>query len=335
MITFKYIQVANNIPTEWDELADNYFQQKSFLSHTEIHNPCKQRYYLCFDDEKLVSGAIVYTLRMDLLTFVKVKSPLKMHIVGIPCSVSSPGIFGNTQAVNTLKKYIYEVEKGFVLFLNLEEKPLKGSFASGNTLPTIVLKNNFTDRNAYLKSLRSPYRRRLKLINKHDEKILFEKKNCAEFTEEMYQQYLDVYKKSSGKLEKLNYNFFKNLPADFVLTVCYKDNELIGWNIALSDNKIYYFFLGGINYKLNKTLNTYFRLLSSIIFNGIDEKSDFIELGQTAEIPKMRLGGKPVSRYMEAHHSNLIFNKIFILFSGLLEYKGKLENTHSMKEEVL
>jgi len=270
---------------------------------------------------------------MDLLTFIKIKSPIKMHIVGIPCSVSSSGIFGESQAVMALKNYIYNNEKGFVLFLNLEEKPLKGSFASGNTLPSIVLENSFADRDAYLKSLRAPYRRRLKLINNQNDEIFFEKKHCDEFTEEMYQQYLDVYNRSSGKLEKLNFDFFKNLPADFILTVCYKGNKLIGWNLALSDKSIYYFFLGGVDYKRNKTYNTYFRLLSTLIFDGIDNKSAIIDLGQTAEIPKMRLGGKPFFKFMEAHHSNLIFNKILMLFKGLLEYKRKLENTHSLKEE--
>ena len=255
-----------------------------------------------------------------------------MHIVGVPCSVSSPGIFGDQPGIEALKKHIYEVEKGFILVLNLEEKVPGGSFASGKTLPTVVLSNHYSDWQDYISSLRSNYRRRLNHINQPNKDLRFEKMQCSQFNGEMYQQYLEVYKRSNGKLEKLSFDFFKNLPSDFMLTVCFKNNEVIGWNIALSNRNIHYFFLGGIDYKLNKSYNTYLRLLSSIIKDGIEKKADFIELGQTAEIPKMRLGGKLVPRYMEAHHSNFILNKLIKLSGSLLEYKRKPENTHSLKE---
>ena len=333
MKEFLCIQEANKLPPEWDELADNYFQQTAFLAHTEKYNPCRQRYYLYTEYGKLISAAIVYTLHLDILTFIKVKSPIRMHIAGIPCSVSCPGIFGNNLGMDALKKHIYEVEKGFVLLLNLEEKPLAGSNASGNTLPTIVLPNHFADWQDYVESLRSGYRRRLNQINHPEKDLHFEKKPCSEFTETMYHQYLEVYRRSSGKLEKLSYNFFRYLPEDFTLTVCFRNNDVIGWNIAIYSQNTYYFFLGGIDYLRNKTYNTYFRLMSAIIRDGIEQKADFIELGQTAEIPKMRMGGKPVARYMEAHHSNLIFNKLLKLAGRLLEYRRKLENSNPLKEE--
>lgn len=333
MKEFRCIQEAINLTSQWDELAGNYFQQTAFLCHTEKYNPCQQRYYLCVEAGNLISAAIVYILRLDILTYIKVKSPLKMHIVGIPCSVSSPGIFGNNEAMDALKKHIFEVEKGFILVLNLEEKPVSGSNAVGNTLPTVVLTNHFTDWKDYISLLRSNYRRRINQINQLNTDLRFEKKSCSEFTKEMYQQYLEVYNKSSGKLEKLSFDFFRYLSEDFKLTVCLKKDAVIGWNISLSSQNTYYFFLGGIDYKLNNTYHTYFRLLSSIVKDAIENKSDFIELGQTAEIPKMRMGGKPVPRYMEAHHSNFIFNKLLKLGGSLLEYKRKLENSHPLKEE--
>ena len=249
-----------------------------------------------------------------------------MNIVGIPCSVSSQGIFGKRSAVDALKKHICEVEKGWIVFLNLTEKPTESENATGKTLPTILFSNIFTDRNDYLSSLRSNYRRRLKQINQENKALRFEKKSCADFTPEMYDQYLAVYKRSSGKLEKLSFDFFRNLPTHFLLTVCYLNENIIGWNIALEDNNIYYFFLGGIDYKQNRTNNTYLRLLSRLISDGIEHKVALIELGQTAEIAKMRMGGKPETLYMEAFHSNRILNKLLKMSSPLLEYKFKPEN---------
>ena len=224
------------------------------------------------------------------------------------------------------------MEKGFILLLNLREQPVNNNNGSGKTLPTIVLNNYFNDWDDYLSALRSTYRRRLKQIHLADPELVFEKKPCSAFTEKMHHLYLEVWKRSDGKLEKLTFDFFRNLPSCFILTICLKANQLIGWNIAVNCKEGYYFFLGGIDYMINKTSQTYFRLLTELIRDGIERKSTIIELGQTAEIPKMRFGGRPIPLYMEAHHGNYLINKILQKSSQLLEYKRKLENGHPMKE---
>jgi hypothetical protein len=335
MIEFKRIEESANLPLEWDELSDNYFQKIKFLVHTETYNPCKQRYYTCFENGKMVSAAVVYSLYLDILTFVKIKSPVKMNIVGIPCSVSSQGIFGGINAIEDLKKHICQIEKGLVLFLNLNSKPANSSFSSGKTLPTIVFKNQYQNWIDYLSALRSGYRRRLNLINREDKDLRFEKMLCSRFTEEMFRLYIEVYKRSSSKLERLTFDFFKNLPSEFKLTVCFKNNTIIGWNIALEDRDNFYFFLGGIDYRYNKAYNTYLRLLTAIMKDGIEKGAHSIDLGQTAEIPKIRIGGQPEIRYMEASHSSNVLNGLLKLFSPLLEYKRRLESTKALKEEVL
>ncbi|MFA9391510.1 MAG: hypothetical protein ACERKD_16995 [Prolixibacteraceae bacterium] len=332
MMEFKQIASAGELPLEWNERTENYFQQSPFLSHTEKYNPCQQRYYGCFKNNKLLSGAIVYSLHMDLLTFLRIKSPIKMHIVGIPCSVSSSGIFGDGQAVEALKKYLLKHEKGFVLLLNLTERPDNTSCASGKTLPTIILKNTFSNWNEYTSALRSNYRRRLHQINSKNKNLRFEKMGCSNFTDEMYRLYLGVYQRSKDKLEKLTFDFFKQLPDEFQLTICFKNDSIIGWNITLHDADNYYFFLGGINYQQNKTNQTYFGLLCNLIKDGIEKKAKTIDLGQTAEIAKMRMGGQPRLLYMEAHHHLRLVNGVIKQFSSLLEYKRKLENTKAMKE---
>jgi hypothetical protein len=335
MIEFKRIEESVKLPLEWDELTDNYFQQIKFLIHTETFNPCKQRYYICFENGKMISAAIVYSLHLDILTFVKIKSPVKMNIVGIPCSVSSQGIFGGINAMEELKKHICRIEKGLVLFLNLNKKPANSSFSSGKTLPTIVLKNHYANWIDYLAALRSSYRRRLNHINRENKDLRFEKMLCSGFTEDMFRLYIEVYKRSSSKLEKLTFDFFKNLPSEFKLTVCFKNNSIIGWNITLEERNTFFFFLGGIDYGYNMAYNTYLRLLTAIIKDGIEKRAHYIELGQTAEIPKIRLGGQPEIRYMEASHSSYVLNGLLKLFSPLLEYKRRLESTNALKEGVL
>jgi predicted N-acyltransferase len=258
-----------------------------------------------------------------------------MNIVGVPCSVSSTGIFGEKDKIEFLKKHIYNTEKGFLLMLNLGEKPNEINIASGKTLPNIILENKFDNWEHYKNSLRSNYRRRLKKITKHSDKLEFKRLSCSKFTPQMHQQYLEVYQKSDGKLEKLSLDFFKSLPQEFILTQCSKNNELLGWNIALASNDTYYFFLGGIDYKYNTEYSTYLQLLVHIVKDGIERKAKYIDLGQTAEIPKMRLGGKAKTLFMEAHHSNSFFNALLKKFRKSLEYKVSLENPHPLKSESL
>ncbi|MDP3916307.1 MAG: GNAT family N-acetyltransferase [Bacteroidota bacterium] len=324
--------VAKDLPDEWNLLAENYFQKREFLSYTEKYNPCVQRYYCLYEHDKLLAAAIIYSLRLDLFTYLRIKSPLKMNIAGIPCSVSSSGIFGSKEHKEQLKNFIFINEKGFVLFLNLDEKPLHETNATGKTLPTILLKNTFKSWEEYLVHLRSDYRRRLQKITKTGSGTELIKTACSVFDEEMYRQYLQVYSKSTAKLEKLSFSFFKNLPPEFHLVACRKNGRTIGWNILLQSDRSLFFFLGGIDYQQNAENQTYLKLLTNIVAEGIVQGVDLIDLGQTAEIPKMRLGGQAQTKYMEARHSNSLFHRLLKFNEKSLEYKKEIFNHHVMKE---
>ena len=147
----------------------------------------------------------------------------------------------------------------------------------------------------------------------------------------MYQKYLQVLKRSKGKLETLSQEFFNNLPPDFMLTSYYNQDILIGWYISASFKERYYFFLGGIDYTLNERFNTYFNILLGVLREGIEKKANLIDLGQTAEIPKMRLGGELVEKTMMAYHSNGMMRRFLRAGKSLLEYSVNLEETHVIK----
>lgn len=331
MISVTKSDKACDLPATWDLLTEDYFQQRCFLTHAEKFNPCNQRYYMCVEEGRLLAAAIVYTLRIDLFAFSRLKSPVKMHVTGIPCSVSSQGIFGDDAAVEHLKNHICDVESGFLLMLNLRKKTGSARFVSGNTFPTFVIENTFSDWQGYFDALRSGYKRRIRLINQAGEGISFERLSCREFTPAMYQQYLQVYQRSEGKLERLNMDFFVHLPPEFLLTVCKRDGRVIGWNIGLFHQEMYYFFLGGIDYAFNKTNQTYLRLLTQLVKDGIESGAKFIELGQTAGIAKMRMGGRPVNLRMEAHHRIKLIHRVISMAGSLLEYRQKTENTNAFK----
>jgi hypothetical protein len=150
----------------------------------------------------------------------------------------------------------------------------------------------------------------------------------------MYDQYLGVLKRSKGKLETLSLEFFRNLPSCFNLTAYYNKEKLIGWYISSTFNEKFYFFMGGIDYRQNRKYNTYFNILLSVVKEGIEKRASLIDLGQTAEIPKLRLGGKPVEKTMLGYHSSPVIRKLIKAGRSLLEYSIVLQEQNVFKEGI-
>jgi hypothetical protein len=333
MTELRKIDTAAELPLQWNDLAEEYFQQREFLLHTEKYNPCRQRYYLLYSGGTFITGMVVYTLLLDMFTYSFIRIPLRMNIIGIPCSVSASGFIGDEKHLPSAFELLKKQEQGFVIILNLNSRPEIQDVTIGHTLPTIVFQNIFPAWNDYHAALRSDYRRRMQLFSKPFANVRIEKNKCSQYTQEMQLQYLEVLARSKGKLETLTADFFRNLPPDFTLTACHDESKLLGWYITTVFRDKLYYFLGGFSYKDNPRYHTYFNLLSNILKEGIARKLSVIDLGQTAEVPKLRLGGRVKDKWMLGYHSNWLLRKFIILARGILEYKGKFPPTHTFKEE--
>jgi len=327
------ISNAVDLPEEWDQLAKDYFQTRVFLAHTEKYNPCQQRYYALFLDGVFKAGAVVYGLRLDLFTYLSIPSPFRMNIVGIPCSVSASGFVGSFDLFSELIDFIKSQEKGLLLVLNLDSTPPVSDLIIGRTLPTIIMANRFQSWENYIQSLRASYRRRIINLARPFSRINIKRGACSRFDEKMYHQYLEVLKRSKGKLETLSQQFFQNLPSNFRLTAYYHQEHLLGWYISTVFKEKYYFFLGGIDYGRNKHFNTYFNILVGVLREGIEKNASLIDLGQTAEIPKIRLGGKVVEKFMLGYHSNCLLRKFLKAGKSILEYSTTVPESHVFKDE--
>ena len=331
----KEIKKAQGLPEEWNGLAEDYFQKREFLLHAEKYNPCLQKYYALYQDGLFRGGAVAYTLQLDLLTYLGLPSALRMRIIGIPCSVSSSGIFGDEQAYLQLIGYMQKKERGLLLFLNLNSIPGSLSMISGRTFPTIILENRFNSWQEYSNSLKSCYRRRMKNILNLFTGIEIKRSHCSYFSKQMHHFYLQVHERSQGKLEKLSLSFFQNLPPPFQLTAYYYDNTLLGWYISAFDNKKFYFFMAGYDYQKNERFNTYFNLLLDILKEGITRGAAYIDFGQTAEIPKTRLGGQVIEKKMAGYHSCWLLRKLLQGGEKFLEYSRTIPSTNVFKRMVV
>lgn len=329
--TANKISKASDLPKEWDSLAKCYFQKKEFFLYTEKYNPCKQRYYTLYNKNRIIAGACVYTLTIDLLTFINVRSPVKMQVVGIPATVAPAGIIGDVGAMKILLKEIFKTEKGLIVGMNISPALNCEPAVSMRTMPTIVMNHNFADWEECISSLRSDYKRRMNKIFSGFQEIKTQIIDCSGFNEKLYDLYLQIYDRSKSKLEKLSLEFFKNLPENYILTISSLNNRVISWHITLQDDGVLYFFFGGTDYEYNRKYNSYFNNIAGILKEAINRGYKTIDFGQTAEIPKTRLGGKVIELNLFVYHKNLIVKKLLYFSAKLLQYNRKIPETHVFK----
>lgn len=322
-----------NLNINWDKLADFYFQKKEFLIHLHKYNPCAQRYYELYCNGKLVAGTIVYTLKVDILTFANIASPLKVQIIGLPVSVATPPIIGDPGEFEYLLSEIIKTEHGIIIGLNFMEDYLLNKVLNLRTLPTVVLKLQSDDIISYENSLRHGYRRRIHKIREKFSNVISVTSECSAFNNEHYSLYLQIMKKTTTKLETLSLDIFKCLPSNFQLTTFYFDRKMLCWHIVCKDNGVLFFFFGGMNYTFRDQFQSYNNNLLGILSTAIDQKYQVIDFGQTAEIAKTRLGGVLSERRMFLYHKNPIILGLLKLSKNLISYSKTNETPHVFKIE--
>jgi hypothetical protein len=333
-VSIEKLNSTEPIKQQWDSLVVDFFQSSVFLNHIEKSNFCFQRYYVLYKSNVLIAGAIVYTLPVNILTFSNKSFTVKMNVIGVPASVDSSGLIGNKNYSEYLVEYILKEEKGLVLCLNYESAINIKSLIQLEALPTIIFKNYFDNYQDYLTSMRHHYRRRTLGAIKKFKGVRTERCTCNFFTQEHYQLYLNIMTKTKTKLEILTMSFFNVLPENFSLTSYYTDdNELLTWHITCEAQDTFSFLFGGINYKLRDKFESYYNNLLGIIQEGIEKGYKTINLGQTAEIPKMRLGGQPAQKKMFIYHKNWMIRNTIWLFKNKLGYKNDIKILKVFKHE--
>ncbi len=321
--SIKKISTTEELHDDWDKLAHCYYLKREFLAHLQVNNYCNQSYYQLLNDGKLLAGTIVYTVKTNLLTFLNVPTPVSFRVIGLPVSIASEPFVGERNFLDPLIKEILVQEKGLILGLNFTHFHLPGKVVSMRTLPTMVLRLKAEDMPAYQRSLRHPYRRRLKRIAGKFKDVEQVTTSCSEFNETHYRLYLDVMKTSTTKLETLGVDAFRFLPEKFRLTTFYAGNEMLFWHILLPDVNRLYYFMCGINYKIRGQYEAYHNSLFSIIRTAMQTGYQIVDLGQTAEVAKVRVGAVPDERLMFMYHKNPLLFFIIRLCRNLIAYSSK------------
>ncbi|HOU54053.1 MAG TPA: GNAT family N-acetyltransferase [Myxococcota bacterium] len=319
---------SGDLDEGWDALAATPFQRRAFLGHLETVNPCGQRYWEWHEDGRIRAGAVAYDLRLDLLTFLGLPSPVRMTILGLPVSVGSPGVLGDPDGIRDLVAACLPRERGLVVGLNLDrEFPVSGG-TWGRTLPSVEMEVPWRSFSEYRQALRSDYRRRLGRVLSRWKGVSTERLPCGAYTGPMHHLYQEVWRRSEGRLERLEPAFFTGLPRECHLSVHRDGEALVAWHVAWTEGPRRWFLFGGVDYRTLGTRATYFNLLVAILREAIDDGVRWLDLGQTAEVPKMRLGGRCRDRRMFGWHRSAAVRWLVRRGRPWLEYRRVVPPAH-------
>lgn len=332
MIEIKQFTSISDVPDEWDAIiGDNIYMSKKFLSFIEEIDKCDQRYYMLYDDGVLDSVFMSYVRRRyNLAMFAKFDLYQKMTMIYVPLSVTRPGlIYG--KHLDKVMDFIKTI-KGPKIILNIEDVDPRG-YAKGLTCPKCILKNRFDSFEHYLGSLRSNYRYRYAKCLKKSSCLKIEYlQDNREFTEQMYDCYLQVYNKSRTRIEKLPIEFFRG---DFFKIFVLKNGDrAVGFGQMLENGTELIFEFVGVDYEYNNTYDTYHRILLEIVRYGIENGFETIDFGQTADESKLKLGSEYTMLYAYLHHSNKLINAVNKKLARHIEYRPITTDYRVFKEDL-
>lgn len=269
-----------------------------------------------------------YYAKLNLLSFQKGKIRKKVRIIGLPPSISLEGYhLKNDQGMNEMINWL-KGQSGHTLVINSEER-LSGCFSCVPTLPSVIFENTFESFEHYLNELRSHYRyRAIKALKKFES---VEQKQNETFDSALYDLYDAVYQNSEYPLAKNEMVFFERFPG--TIEQFYIGEKPIGFcQYHIAEGTLYFMFCG-INYEELKTYDTYMNMLLIIIRRGIEAGVKIIDLGQTTETIKQKLGGTLKPLYICHFHKNRVIRSLMKRAMPMLGYALPKTRYHVFKNE--
>lgn len=186
---------------------------------------------------------------------------------------------------------------------------LSSGFVMAESLPMNRIANEFGSFDAMLDAMRSHYRYK---IARSRQKFLSSGLTVTRtidptalrslYTPELHELYIRVVLKAEHRLEILPREFFfelaKRFPNDLTLTTIAQKERVLAFAWSLRHGSIYRNLFVGVDYDRNAETDAYFNLMLEDIAHAMDLPVDEIQMGQTADDFKSRLGCTPDPRYL-------------------------------------
>lgn len=163
------------------------------------------------------------------------------------------------------------------------------------------LKRRFTDFGAYCAALKSHYRNDIARSQRKFERCGLRVVNLhtpieiiPRYTENVHKLYEAVVARAEIQLEVLPREFFLELVRQFPnqtsLTLIYNGECVVALNWGLRNGLVHHFLFCGMDYSLTDKADIYFNLMFQHLDAAMKGAPDWIEVGQTADMFKARLG---------------------------------------------
>lgn len=293
------------------------------LALLEVTNPCRQVYFAAHD-----AMAVTYELKLDLLSFRTHSLKLPTRILGLPISLSRDGILAVDEAAGqNLARRILAESPGLTVALNLAS-PLDGPC---QTLSNFVLDLPWASFDEYLAQLRSSYRRNARAVLRAGAGLRFREITPQEFSPAHHDLYLSVLARSKYPLETLSLEFFRKSGCELIEVTDPADRLQAMLVLRGQGDTLHFMFCG---FRPDDELLLYHNLLLYIIRRGIAGGYQRIDLGQTSEEAKLRLGGIEERRYLTIHHANPLLRALIQPLARRLSYAGPATSHHVFHPDI-
>lgn len=184
----------------------------------------------------------------------------------------------------------------------------KQGFFLGESPPMNHFPTAFNDFDDYRAALKAPYRSKIvrsqRKFAEHGlrvECLTDGPSIAARFGEEAFRMYLAVVEKSPVRLEVLSREWFCQMARQFdhesVWTAVYEGDQLLAWAYGLLGEDVYHSLFGGVDYAGNAETDAYFNLMYQELDLALRQRVSDIQLGQTADDFKSRLGATQSKRW--------------------------------------
>jgi hypothetical protein len=325
---------AAHLPACWDDVAaDHYAMKRSFLETLEIDNNLQQKYWLFRRSDGRADSIVMayHHPRFDLFMFTPLRLRFPVTMFYVPLSIARPSMIIGKETAAEVESLLNST-RGYRVILNMDSSFHPKNFSRGITSPRIVLEIRWRSMDDYLSSMRSPYRRRYKHALKMNRGLTMEVlPNGETFDQEMYALYEQVYNRSKTKIEKLTHAYFQKTPAKILLLK--KETRPIGFVQMIPNGTELVFAFVGYDKKTNPEHDTYMNLLLGMVQYAIENRFSKLDLGQTADDAKLRLGGRYEFLFALASHNNPLMNLFVRMLSPYLQYRYSRKTFHVFRDD--
>jgi GNAT acetyltransferase-like protein len=121
------------------------------------------------------------------------------------------------------------------------------------------------------------------------------------YSADVHRLYEAVVARATVKLETLPVEFFRELtrrlPGLVSLTAIYDGERIVAFNWGMMDGRVHHFLFCGMDYSAARDADLYFNLMYHQLDDALRRGPARIEVGQTADMFKARLGCRAAPRY--------------------------------------